>query len=42
LDIICVAEKNEYNGVARVKKETGFEVKSILKISVSGNKSKVL
>jgi adenine/guanine phosphoribosyltransferase-like PRPP-binding protein len=42
LDIVCVAEKVEYGGVARVKEETGYTVKSILKVSVAGERSKVL
>jgi adenine/guanine phosphoribosyltransferase-like PRPP-binding protein len=42
LDIVCVAEKVEYGGVTRVKEETGYTVKSILKVSVAGERSKVL
>lgn len=42
VDIVCVAEKVEYGGVARVKKETGYTVKSILKVSVAGERSVVL
>ncbi len=42
LDIVCVAEKVEYGGVARVREETGYTVKSILKISVAGERSRVL
>jgi adenine/guanine phosphoribosyltransferase-like PRPP-binding protein len=42
IDIVCVAEKVEYGGVARVKEETGHTVKSILKVSVTGERSVVL
>ena len=42
VDIVCVAEKLEYEGVERVANETGFQVKTLLKISVSGNRSKVI
>lgn len=42
VDIICVAEKVEYGGSARVQRETGYEVKSILQISVAGERSRVL
>jgi adenine/guanine phosphoribosyltransferase-like PRPP-binding protein len=42
LDIVCVAEKVEYGGPARVKQETGYTVKSILQVSVAGERSKVL
>lgn len=42
VDIVCVAEKVEYGGAARVKAETGYTVKSILKVSVAGDLSAVL
>jgi len=42
VDIICVAEKIEYGGVKKVAEETGFRVKSLLKVSISGEKSKVV
>jgi adenine/guanine phosphoribosyltransferase-like PRPP-binding protein len=42
VDIICVAEKVDYSGVGRVFDSTGYEVKSLLKVSVSGERSKVL
>jgi adenine/guanine phosphoribosyltransferase-like PRPP-binding protein len=42
VDIVCVAEKVEYGGVDRIKKETGYQVKTIVKISVAGERSKVL
>lgn len=41
-DIIVLAEKSEYNGVEKVKKETGMNVRSLIKISVSGTRSKVI
>ena len=42
LDIVCVAEKVEYGGAARVKEETGYTVKSILRVSVAGERSSVV
>ena len=42
VDIICVAEKVEYRGVDRIREETGYTVKTLLKVSVSGERSKVL
>lgn len=42
VDIVCVAEKVEYGGVEKVAKETGYKVKSLLKISTTGEKSKVI
>lgn len=42
VDIICVAEKIEYRGVDRIRKETGYQVKTLLQISVSGERSKVI
>jgi adenine/guanine phosphoribosyltransferase-like PRPP-binding protein len=41
-DIICVAEKVDYGGVSRVNKETGLQVKTLVKVSVSGDLSKVI
>ncbi len=41
VDIICVAEKIEYYGVKRVAKETGYQVKTLVKISIAGERSKV-
>ena len=42
VDIICVAEKIEYQGVNRIREETGYLVKTLLQISVSGERSKVI
>ena len=42
VDIICVAEKVEYQGVKRIEEMTGFLVKTLVKVSVSGERSKVL
>ena len=42
VDIICVAEKIEYRGVDRIREETGYLVKTLLQISVSGKRSKVI
>ena len=42
VDIICVAEKVEYDGVQRIAKETGFQVKTLVKISIAGERSKVI
>lgn len=41
-DIICVAEKIEYGGVQRIADKTGFRVKTLVKISVAGERSKVV
>lgn len=41
-DVICVAEKIEYGGVARVKAATGLEVKTLVKISVAEERSRVV
>ncbi len=41
-DIVCVAEKVEYGGVQRIAEETGYQVKTLVKISVSGERSKVV
>lgn len=40
--IVCLAEKINYHGCERIKKETGYEVKTLLKIDVSGEKSKII
>jgi len=42
VDIVCVAEKVDYSGVDRVKNETGFQIKTLVKVSVAGAKSKVI
>ncbi len=42
LDIVAIAEKTEIQGVKRIKSETGHDVKTILKLDTSGEKSKVL
>lgn len=41
-DVVCIAEKIEYGGVARVKAETGIAVKTLIKISVAGARSHVV
>lgn len=42
LDIVCVGEKPAYNGVERIFKETGFRVKTLVKIDVDGELSRVV
>jgi adenine phosphoribosyltransferase len=42
VDIVCVAEKVDYGGVARIEHQTGYRVKTLVKISVSGERSKVI
>ena len=42
VDVICLAEKVEYGGVERVKRETGIHVKTIVEVSVAGPRSEVL
>ncbi len=41
-DVICVAEKIEYNGARRVFEETGVKVKCLMQISMSGETSSVI
>lgn len=41
-EVVCVAEKIEYGGVARVQAETGLAVKTLVKISVAGDKARVV
>jgi adenine/guanine phosphoribosyltransferase-like PRPP-binding protein len=41
-DIVCIGEKVNYNGVELVRKKTGYTPKTIVKIDVSGKRSKVL
>lgn len=41
-DIICVGEKPAYGGVQRIMDETGFPVKTLVKIDLSGERSRVL
>lgn len=41
VDIVVIAEKEEFKGIERIKTETGYDVKCILKFSSQGNKSKV-
>jgi phosphoribosylanthranilate isomerase len=40
--IICVAEKVEYAGVERVRKATGLEVKTLVRVRVAGDVSNVV
>lgn len=42
IDIVCVAEKIEYGGVKRIADQTDFKVKTLIKISVEGEYSKVI
>ncbi len=42
IDILCIAEKINYGGVARVKKETGHVVQTLVQIDVSGERSRVV
>lgn len=41
-DVVCVAEKIEYGGVARVKAETGVAVKTLVRVSAAGARSRVV
>jgi len=41
LDIVVVAEKEDFHGVERIKQETGVEVKHLLKFNTTGERSKV-
>lgn len=40
--IVCIAEKINYQGCERVKKETGHNVQVLLRVDVGGEKSKVI
>ena len=42
VDIVCVAEKVEYGGVQRVLDQTGLQVKTLIRISMSGERSHVI
>ncbi|CVK19138.1 phosphoribosyltransferase family protein [Sporomusa sphaeroides] len=41
VDVVAVAAKEEYGGIQRIKAATGIDVKTVLVVSVSGNKSLV-
>lgn len=41
-DIVVVAEKIDYNGRERVRKETGYNIKSLIKVRNNGGESKVI
>lgn len=41
VDVIAIAEKEELNGVKRIKSETGFDVKHLVKFSTKEKSSKV-
>jgi adenine/guanine phosphoribosyltransferase-like PRPP-binding protein len=41
-DIVCVAEKVEYEGRQRIKEQTGHDVKCLLQLSIAGPRCKVL
>lgn len=41
IDIVCVAEKVEYGEGSRVQAERGHGVKTLVKLSVAGLKSRV-
>lgn len=42
VDIICIAEKEEMNGVQRIKDETGYSVKYLFKFNCLGKNSKII
>lgn len=42
VDVVCIAEKIDYAGAKRIKEATGLKIKSILKFSAKGKKSKIL
>lgn len=42
IDIVCVAEKSEYEGVQRIQNSTGYKVKTLVKVSIAGDHSKIL
>lgn len=42
VDIVCVAEKIEYSGVEKIRKETGYLPKVLLRVSIAGERSEVI
>ena len=42
VDIVCVVEKVDCGGVQRIVNQTGIQIKTLVKVSVSGERSKVL
>jgi adenine/guanine phosphoribosyltransferase-like PRPP-binding protein len=42
IDVICVGTKKETGGLERIKKETGVDVKYLIKFSCKGKTSKVI
>lgn len=42
VDIVCVAEKIEYGGVQRIANQAGHQVKTLVKISVAGERAKAV
>ena len=42
LEILVLGEKIEYGGIAKIKKETSYDVKSIIEISIASELSKVV
>lgn len=42
LDIICIADKEEYAGIERIEKETGIRPKSLVQFTCVNKKSKVV
>lgn len=42
VDIVCLAEKIDYGGAAHVENETGYLVKSVVKLSLLGERSSVV
>lgn len=41
LDVIVIAEKEEFNGIRRIKETTGIDVKHLIKFNCVGDRSKV-
>jgi len=42
VDVVCVADKIDQNGSKKIKKDFGIDVKSIVKFSSAGNRTKIL
>ncbi len=42
VEVLVLAEKIEYNGVKKVKEATGVDVRTLIQISISGDRSKVV
>ena len=42
VDVICITEKVDLDGAKKIEKVTGIKIKSLLKFTAKGDKSKIL